>query len=107
MLSKMLNDTKILFHNPLYCAMIVTSITNAWAIAAKATFGQKYVEMQFGLTPADASRLKQATVLAFALGFLFGGVIMKIFKFKAHGLVKYNLTGHLGLGLKDHLSAYV
>ena len=107
MISKMGSDTKQLFKNPLYMAMIVTSITNAWAIAAKATFGQKYVEMQFGLTPADASRLKQATVLAFAMGFLIGGVIMKIFKFKAHGLVKYNLIGHLAYMILFLLLAFL
>lgn len=107
MLSKMGSDTKQLLKNPLYLAMIVTSITNAWAIAAKATFGQKYVEMQFGLTPADASRLKQATVLAFAMGFLIGGVVMKIFKFKAHGLVKYNLVGHLAYMILFLLLAFL
>jgi len=63
--------------------------------------------MQFGLTPADASRLKQATVLAFAMGFLIGGVVMKIFKFKAHGLVKYNLTGHLAYMILFLLLAFL
>ena len=51
-------------------------------MASKATFGQKYVEIQFDMTPADSSQLKVMTVVALALGFFAGGVIMKIVKFK-------------------------
>ena len=76
-------------------------------MASKATFGQKYVELQFDMTPADSSQVKVYTIISLAIGFFTGGVVMKVVKFKAKGLVRYNLIGHLSYMILFLLLAFL
>ena len=77
--------------------MITNSIVAAWAMAAKGTFGQKYMEIQFNLTPAEASKMKIYYIGALVVGAGLGGFIMKKTKMKPLGVIRYlTINGMVG-----------
>ncbi|CAG5091174.1 Oidioi.mRNA.OKI2018_I69.PAR.g12900.t1.cds [Oikopleura dioica] len=80
--SSMISETKALLKNPLFVMQVLAGIVNSWAMATKATFGQKYIEIQFGLSPADAAQLKVFYIGSLCVGFLVGGLIVKKLKLK-------------------------
>ncbi len=90
--SSMISETKALFKNPLFVMQVLAGIVNSWAMATKATFGQKYMEIQFGLSPADASQLKVYYIGSLCLGFLVGGLIVKKLKLKPFNVAIFLLV---------------
>ena len=88
------SDTGRLIRNPLFVSYTIAAVTSSWVMAVKATFGQKYLEMQFGLTPAEATQLKTYMLMALVVGMLGGGLTLKFAKFKANGLAIFNTSTH-------------
>ena len=68
---------------------VIAGVVSSWAFAVKATFGQKYLELQFGLTPAEASGYKIYYIITLCGGFFVGGLVVKFFKFKALAVVRF------------------
>ena len=91
---RMWSDTCQLGRNPLFVSYTVAAVTSSWVMAVKSTFGQKYIEMQFGLTPAEATQYKTYMIGSLVIGMMASGIVLKLAKFKAHGLAIFNTTTH-------------
>ena len=85
----LLYDTKDLFRNPLFLMQVIGGLVHSWAMAVKSTFGQKYLEIQFDLTASEASKLKTFYIMTLCLGFFLGGLVVKLGKLRALGVVRF------------------
>jgi len=88
-------DTKDILQNPLFVMQLIAGILSSWAMAAKVTFGQKYMEMQFNLSQGEASHMKIFYVLTLCLGFFMGGVFTKRWKMNPKSVMKFMLVNNL------------